>query len=242
MSFNIFKKKPIMEFYCHPDWEGIIAEPKPAGKCVSDWYKRVAPLHNTKTDAFGGKMMTIKKCLPVLDAMSLGYVITLNGDLGVKVNEDLTQILVTNPPGIKLAEFHDIDQVGGATAPGAPAQPLKFINHWVVKTAPGWSTLFVPLVNDFDNNLFTTIGGLVDTDNYPKEVNFPAIWHAPNFEGVLPAGTPLVVAIPVKRSAMARKPDVRKMSRKEFQEIDDIRKKQSIRRHVYTSELRENRK
>jgi hypothetical protein len=124
-----------------------------------------------------------------------------------------------------------------------PAPPVKFINHWVVKTAPGWSTLFIPLVNNsLSNPHFTCLGGLVDTDTYPKEVNFPAVWHTPNFDGHLPAGTPLVVAIPVKRDSVSRECFVRPMSDKEFKAIDDIRKQQNTRVRVYTDELREKRK
>jgi len=161
----------------------------------------------------------------------------LCGDLGIRTSEDLSQIEVFNPPGIKLAEFHNIEQLG-PKAPGMPAPPVKFINHWVVKTAPGWSTLFIPLVNNsLTNSHFTCLGGLVDTDKYSKEVNFPAVWHTSNFDGHLPAGTPLVVAIPIKRHFSTKSP-VRRMTEKEFKHIDNIRKKQDNRVRVYTDELR----
>ena len=241
--FNFLKKKetPIIEFYCHPSVEGIIPEPKPANKHVPDWFKSIPPTMPTK-DSVNRPNMTAKKCMPMLDAMTLGYVIPLCGDLGLKSSEDLRQIEVFNPPQIKLAEFHNLDQLG-PKAPGMPAPPVKFINHWVVKTAPGWSTLFMPLVNNsLINPHFTCLGGLVDTDTYPKEVNFPAVWHTPNFDGHLPAGTPLVVAIPVKRDSVSRECSVRPMSDKEFKAIDDIRKQQNTRVRVYTDELREKRK
>jgi hypothetical protein len=83
---------------------------------------------------------------------------------------------------------------------------------------------------------------LVDTDKYPKEVNFPAIWHTPNFDDYIPAGTPLVQVIPIRRSDASRKPRVRQMTKKEFSDIDKIRKKQDMRRSYYTDELREPRK
>jgi hypothetical protein len=181
--------------------------------------------------------MSAKKCFPMIDAMSLGFIIPLCGDLQVQVNEDMTDIKVHNPPAFKLAEFHDVSQIGGKTAPRFPMNPVKFLNHWVVKTAPGWSTLFIPPINHV-NMPFTCLGGLVDTDNYPKEVNFPAVWNAPGFDAIISAGTPLVTAIPIRRESFGKKPKVREMSDQEFKHIEKIRKQQMSRNHVYTQELR----
>lgn len=233
-------RRPIMEFYTHPDNEGVLPEPKPAAKFMPEWFKKV-PIRIEPRDAFGAPTLTIKQCMPVLDAMSLGYVIPLCGDLHVKTNHDCTEIAVTNP-SMQLAEFHDIRQIGDRTAPGWPAQPIKFVNPWVIKTAPGWSTLILPLINRAGEDHFTCLSGMVDTDRYPKEINFPAIWHTPNFDDIIPAGTPLVVAIPIKRSAIPKQPVIRKMKKKEFLLIDTIRKKLDSRRHVYKNELREPRK
>ena len=244
--FNFLKPKtpPVIEFYCHPNSENIIPKPKPASKHIPDWFKSIPPTLTApdQRDNINREGLTAKKCLPMLDAMTLGYVIPLCGDLGVKTSDDCSSIEVFNPPEIKLAEFHSISQLG-PKAPGMPAPPVKFINHWVIKTAPGWSTLIVPLVNSsLTNPHFTCLGGLVDTDTYPKEINFPAVWHTPNFDGYLPAGTPLVLAIPIKRDSVPRDCVTRPMTTKEFNDIDNIRRKQATRAHVYTDELRESRK
>lgn len=235
--WNPFKRSPVMEFYCHPDNHGIFPEPKPAAKFIPEWFKKV-PQRMEERDGFGAKTLTIKQCMPVLDAMSLGYVIPLCGDVSINTNSDLTRIEATSGTGYNFVEFHDIKQVGERTAPGFPAPPIKFVNPWVIKTKPGWSTWVLPLTNQFGQH-FTCMSGLVDTDRYPKEINFPAIWHTPNFDDVLPAGTPLVVVVPIKRSVVPSKPTVRKMSENEFQKIDRLRKMQENRRNVYTKELRE---
>jgi hypothetical protein len=86
------------------------------------------------------------------------------------------------------------------------------------------------------------LSGLVDTDTYPKEVNFPAIWHTPNADVLLPAGTPLVIAIPIKRDAVPSKPTIRDMKEDEHRLINIISKMQNTRRSVYTKELRVPRK
>lgn len=238
--WNPFKKKPIMEFYCHPTNKGVIPEPKPAAKYIPEWYKKVPTTLETR-DQFRNPSMSVKKCMPVLDAMTYGYVIPLACDIQIMTNADCSIIDAHNPPGMKGAEFHDIAQIGGKTAPGFPAPPIKFINYWVIKTAPGWSTMVLPLINNFGNH-FTCLSGLVDTDKYPKEINFPAVWHTPNFDDTLPAGTPLVVVFPVKRDSVSNKVPIRDMTTAEFDEIERIRKCQDTRSHYYTQELREPRK
>ena len=230
----------VMEFYCHPDFEGVIPEPKPAVKYLPDWFKGLAPTYDPgRRDMFGDETMTAKKCLPMLDAMSLGFTIPLGGDLHVTTNYNNSQIEIKNPPGIVVAEFHDAGQVGGKKGLGFPhGNPVKFINRWVIKTKPGWSTFFIPPLNHFDQP-FRCLGGFVDTDAYPKEVNFPAAWITPDFDDSITAGTPLVTAIPIKRNAFNnRKPKVRSMTKAEMKTIAKIQKTQDTRKHHYTYELR----
>jgi hypothetical protein len=233
-----FWSDEVIEFYCHPSLQGVIPEPKPAVKSFPEWYKTLAPEDFSSRDIFNAPIMTAKKCLPIIDAMSLGFTMPLCADLQVTTNETLSEIKLHNPPNLKVAEFHDLKQVGGRSYPGYPGQPVKFINHWVIKTKPGWSTLFITPINYFNQD-FTCIGGMVDTDRYPKEVNFPAVWHTPNFDDVIPAGTPLVTAIPIKRKAFSKKVKIRDMKNEEQAFIAKLGTAQNTRRHLYTNELRE---
>jgi hypothetical protein len=239
---NLFKQTPFIEFYTRPEFEGNVPEPKPASKFIPDWFKKIPLTIDGKRDSFGDPSMTAKRCLPMLDAMSLGYVIPLACDVHVITNNDCSIIRATNPPGMKGAEFHSLEQVGNESAPGYPAMPIKFINPWIIKTRPGWSTVILPLINRIGTEDFTCLSAVVDTDTYQKEINFPAIWHTPNFDAKLPAGTPLVVVFPIKRSNIDKKPSVRKITDKELKLVNDIKFKQESRVHVYTHELREPRK
>lgn len=238
-KLKLWFKNDVIEFYCHPDLAGVIPEPIQASKKIPDWWKRLPHTHDER-DAFGSKAMTAKKCMPLQDVMSLGYIIPLQGDVQVISNADRSIIKATGPKTLPLVEFHSLQQIGGKTAPGYPANPIKFINHWVIKTAPGWSTLIVPPINHLNPD-FTCLGGFVDTDRYPKEINFPALWHTPNFDDKIPAGTPLVQVIPVKRDSFPKQPKVREMTTAEFKEIDRISKAQQSRASYYTKELREKR-
>jgi hypothetical protein len=83
---------------------------------------------------------------------------------------------------------------------------------------------------------------LVDTDTYTKEINFPAVWNVPDFDATLSAGTPLVVAIPVKRSIMSNRAPIRKITDKETRWIEKAEKIQQTKASYYTDDLRESRK
>lgn len=241
---KFWKKQPIIEFFCHPDFEDVIPKPAVAGKNIPSWFKKLPMEYEvSETDQMGVNIrsdkLTAKACLPLLDAMTLGYTIPLCGDITVNTNDDCSQINVKNPKLFSVAEFHDSQQVGGNSGiKNNNGSPIKFVNRWVIKTAPGWSTLFLPPINSYDNPHFTCLSGLVDTDKYPKEINFPAIWHTPNFKGVVRAGTPLVTAIPIKRSTIINELNIRKITNDEIEFIEKMRRIQLSRDHYYTKELR----
>jgi hypothetical protein len=50
----------------------------------------------------------------------------------------------------------------------------KIINPWKIKTPKGYSCLFVPPLNNSDDR-FSIIPGIVDTDTFPNEINFPIV-------------------------------------------------------------------
>lgn len=234
---SIFKT-PIIEFFCDARYFGVAPEPEPAAKNMPEWFKKIPPYSKTTRDQHGKLSMNAKRCLPMIDALSVGFTIPLAIDQHIRTNHDCSEIIVgpTNTRFDKGMEFHSLEQVGSNAVFGK-GQPIKFINPWVVKTAPGWSTLFIPPISSMEDR-FVCLGGLVDTDKYPKQVNFPGKWLKPNFDDYLPAGTPLVTAIPIKRSDMDMKHVVRQMTDAEAQEIDRIQRCQTTRDHYYTNELR----
>ena len=57
--------------------------------------------------------------------------------------------------------------------------PIKALNQWHIKTPPGWSTLFVAPLNR-DNDIFQAIPGIVDTDKFTENINFPGFFVKPD--------------------------------------------------------------
>lgn len=235
-------KTDVIEFLCDPNDYGVIPEPIPAGRKIPDWFRKIPPYMSPKVarDSFDGPAMTAKKCLPMVDAMTTGVIIPLYGDVNIRSNKDCSLIEASkNPFGGAIIEFHNRNQLAGKDNDHILKGPaIKFVNRWVIKTAPGWSTLFVPCLNSLETR-FTCLSALVDTDKYIKEVNFPAIWNVPDFDEILPAGTPLVTAIPIKRSSMKYKVKPRAMNTKELDIREKIYKIQQSRNHYYTQELRD---
>jgi hypothetical protein len=192
--------------------------PKPADKFIPSWYKNLEsyvgakkePLGNEKTNA------TAKRCMPIFDAITGGYIITSYTDIWVKQTPQIPENMVvdentdlsefkTQPfyrwPSFDIIGFHPIVQVKGHPAKGEHNIALpKWINPWSIKTPPGYSTLFIqPLHRE---EIFTILPGIVDTDKYDAPVNFPFVLNnADKFEGLIPAGTPIAQVIPFKRDS-----------------------------------------
>jgi hypothetical protein len=238
---SIFKS-PTIEFLCDERYWKSIPEPSPSNKNMPEWYKKIPAYSDKFRDGKGGPMPTAKKCMPMIDAMAIGYTIPFMQDLYVKVDKDCK---VAKGPDFQefgaALEFHHLAQVSDKenNSPFGKSQPLKFINPWVVKTSPGWSTLFVPCINSLENR-FQLLGGLVDTDKYVKQVNFPGRWILPNYEGYIRAGTPMMTAIPIKRDTIDIKHNIRQLTQDELLNIHRISKSQMTRDGVYQNEQRVN--
>lgn len=241
---NLFSKNNSgLEFYCEEALYNVIPEPLPSNKLIPEWFKKIKPFSSERS-ADGSPSMTAKKCLPMLDAMSIGYIIRLPADLYVLTNHDLSIIKVNVKEGCNYYSVanHDYSQIKSDSWPKNLKQnPLKFLNLWWIKTNPGWSCYFTSPINEIDAP-FECLSGVVDTDSYDGLINFPAIWKEPNFDGWIPAGTPLVTVIPFKRNDLKLNAKIRKITKNELLNFNNLRKKQDGRHHVYTHELREDRK
>lgn len=187
--------------------------PKPADKFIPDWYKSLESyVGGVKKPAGNGSSTgTIKRCMPVFDAITGGYIIPTYVDIFISqqqlINQETKEPLnETTPwyewPSFKPLGFHPIEQ-----APNYPQKnslPLeasypKWVNPWAIKTPPGYSCLFVQPVHR--ESPFTILPGVVDTDKYTAPVNFPFVLNDWKFEGLIPAGTPMAQVIPFKRDS-----------------------------------------
>jgi hypothetical protein len=168
--------------------------PEPASKNIPDWYKDLESYIGGKKTYVAVSPATIKKCMPVFDAISIGYIIKTASDVYVSQKDGYPFYSWSS---MDVIEFHDVNQAPNhPNRKGLNVYP-KFLNPWSIKTKKGYSTLFInPMHRD---SPFTILPGVVDTDKYYAPVNFPFILNDPKFEGLIPAGTPLAQVIPFKR-------------------------------------------
>jgi hypothetical protein len=175
-------KKRVSFISVHPNIQ--LPHPTPAYKKIPEWYRTTKP--------FLEKKETLKKCVPFLDSMTTGYALTLSAD--IFFNKGVAQDIST----IGIVETHENSQMGDLKIPSEYHDTVyKWINSFIMKTPRGYSTLFVHPTNRIDLP-FYTFSGLVDTDSFPLEVNFPFLVKK-DFVGIIPAGTPIAQAIPIKR-------------------------------------------
>lgn len=170
-------------------------EPQPAKKVVPEWYKNLESYRGNEKKPMGQgqSSATIKRCMPVFDALSAGYIIFSYTDIYVSVKDNVHWY---EWPMAEPLQFHPIDQA--PNHPSAYGQNFpKWINPWAIKTPKGYSCLFIPPVHR--ESSFAIFEGIVDTDTYDNNVNFPFAMKNPSFEGLIPAGTPIAQVIPFKR-------------------------------------------
>jgi len=175
--------------------------PIPASKEIPDWLKKTESYIGGEKKPNGDAVTTatIKKCMPVFDAITAGYIIPLPADVYVSkkiVDGEETQWFEW--ANYNLIEFHPFRQA--SLHPAGNSYPFpKFANPWGVKTPRGYSSLFVqPFHRDAP---FTIFPGIVDTDTYTTPVNFPMTINDLTFEGLIAKGTPMVQVIPFKRDS-----------------------------------------
>ncbi len=153
-----------------------------------------------QTDAHP-KSGTVKRCVPFLDTLTHGYIIPLwcdvyirafDGTINVEFPPDLPMSSSLSPHGYVQIEDHPL-----ANKPYGNL-PMKWHSPWGIKTPKGWSCLFTSPLNHLESR-FKLLDGIVDTDTYYNQVNFPFIWTGGEGEFFIPRGTPLVQVIPYKR-------------------------------------------
>lgn len=172
-----------------------IEVPKPASEFIPEWYKNVdSYIGGKKKPAGNGKTTaTIKRCMPVFDAITAGYIISSPADVYVSIKDEQQYFEWSD---FDLVSFHPIEQAPNHPEVKPFAYP-KWNNPWGIRTPKGYSTLFVQPFHR--ESVFTILPGVVDTDTYYAPVNFPMVINDPSFEGLIPKGTPIAQVIPFKR-------------------------------------------
>ena len=208
-----------MEFIIDEIFEGAFPEPIPAHLALPQWFKDDATYLNRHMGKSEGspKQSTYKRCVPFVDIMRTGYILPLWSDLEFSYttcncgNSDCPKFIPQaapfemppyNFPSTQMVEPRNWDSWGNIPELHTSVEnsSLTFVNPWIIKTPPGYSTLITAPFNDDSrpHPSIKTLTGLVNTDTYNNQINFFFHMKYP-FEGILKKGTPLVQLIPIKR-------------------------------------------
>ena len=202
-----------IQFICNKDYiNDTKIKPEPAVLNIPQWYKNLTHTPENKT---------VKGCMPFLDTLTAGYILKIPVDYRIRHNvkkdglrgtlgssflnddnfDNMTAKLNVNKDSVQM---HGVIQLGKECPYIQKNKDLpihKILNPWVIKTPPGYSCLFVPPLNNNDDR-FSIIPGIVDTDTFPEEINFPIVINGdkyPILETTIKIGTPYVQIIPFKR-------------------------------------------
>jgi hypothetical protein len=202
-----------IEFESHEDYVYLKQDyPKPIKLNVPDWYKKLK--HSFLNP-------TIKGCMPFLDTLTSGYLLStpqdlyiehnikdVNGDFGTWLHAALKGFTETNyKEFINLncfkPELHPPIQLEGCpyVEKNKNLPFHKIMNPWIIKTPPGYSCLFLPPLNNTDDR-FSIIPGIVNTDTFKSHINFPIVINGDKYKELstmIEKGTPYVQVIPFKR-------------------------------------------
>lgn len=201
-------------------WKDVdLSLPVPSDKVIPEWYKNTQSYFTGKksTDGNHGTAATIKRCMPVFDALTAGYIITTPAD-----------VYVSKVDGRTHYEWAALNLIGQHSKVQAPLYPAvkedtipKWHNPWSIKTPKGYSCLFVQPFHR--ESVFSVMPAVVDTDTYIYPVTLPFLLKE-GFEGLIPAGTPMVQVIPFKRDTW----EMEEGKEKEFEEAIKVNSKASL--------------
>jgi hypothetical protein len=210
-----------IRFLCAAEDEGVIAPPVPAKSVLPEWFRKL-PAIDRSAESVTNNGLTVKRCMPFLDAMMTGYLLPLAATVRLEIRDGGSTVEAGWEFDRKMVSNHGPHQVAGN--PKEPAPPCKFHNYWSIRTAPGWSCLFLPPLNR-PSQPFECVAGIVDTDTYSAHIHFPFFASAPDGVYTIERGTPLVQVIPFYRDEASAKAAVRAETFGEFAEREKVYRK-----------------
>jgi len=151
-----------------------------------------------------GSNLSVKKCIPVLDYITSGYILQNYADILIKrswddVAGENISVDFKMPNSNSPISFHHTSQMS-VIRNGHLKKIAKFNGVWGIKTPPGYSCLFYQ-PEYFNETRFKIFPGIVDTDQYTDPIGFPFMFEdcKTSEEYIIEAGTPLVCVFPFKR-------------------------------------------
>ena len=173
--------------------------PVPASKIIPEWYKNI-PVALTKVPGYidNDGVPSIKRCMPVLDYLTSGYVLRnsyeINAWVSVKDGINSFQLDCNKK---NYAGAHPYHQAPTTEMNGVKNHYFKINQEWLIRTPPGYSCLIYQPHYLFRKE-FQLFPAIVDTDKHDDYIGLIGLITT-DTEFTIPPGEPLVVVFPFKR-------------------------------------------
>lgn len=201
----------------------VCEKPRPAQSFIPEWFRQMESYEKSPENPDGTRLLvrsgdsnaTAKKCTPMLDGITSGYIVPL-----------WTDVQITSPMGepfITWRTQRDVFQPHGSsgsritTPEGFNKNVYKYLTWFRAETPPGYSIMITPPAGHYDLP-FHVIPAIIDSDKSVIDTNIP-LWIKDGFDGIVEKGTPVAQITPFKRESWSSKFDVM-TDEKFFQERD----------------------
>jgi hypothetical protein len=185
--------------------DGVLPKPKPASEYIPIWYKQAKtyldPSGKKAPTLDGTPYATIKKCMPLWDMMTAGYIIETPYDIYIR---QTTEGPFFQWGSRQAIAFQSMEQTQNHPYFRDINYAVRIVHPWSIKTPKGWS-IMVMEPQHHEPGPIECSSGIVDTDTFSLPFNMFLKLRDPNFEGMIPAGTPFIQVIPFKREKWVSK-------------------------------------
>jgi hypothetical protein len=181
--------------------DGVLEKPKPATEYIPQWYKDAKayldPSGKKAPTMDGQPYATVKRCMPVWDMMTAGYILETPYDIYVRQTPDGPYFQWGQMEAI---QFQHVDQFQNHPYSRGINYAVRIVVPWSIKTPKGWSVIILP-PQHHEQGPIIGASGILDTDEYGLPTNMFLKLADPTFEGMIPKGTPFLQVIPFKRES-----------------------------------------
>lgn len=177
-----------------PEFPGI----SPIKNHIPKWYKDLKKFNGEKPQFVPYKTVGVKECAPFLDALTTGYTIQLPADVLIEKQESGGHMFTWMSPDQRdlVGTRPEIPDQYFPSLPGFSSTKFSWLTRVAIEIPSGYSILVTHPLNRFDLP-FQTFSGVIDSFAMPSGV-IP-FYLKSDFEGLIPAGTPIAQIIPFKR-------------------------------------------
>jgi hypothetical protein len=171
----------------------------PVKTTVPDWYRKHPQLYEGTNKNILPLKKTVKHCVPFLDALTTGYVLTTLVDISVAQIEGVP-LLTWKAVALDSLSVVDVRDTGSVPTEFIPYghSPIEFVwwTNIALKVPKGYAMLCTHPLNRYDLPFLT--GNAVVAGNFPMQNGQFPFFVREGFEGIIPKGTPFMQIIPFK--------------------------------------------